>query len=82
MTVEKNNNSLKHISYKLNKEFSIDGVTLSEKKQYKAITPTNHNRSKQCDEPIGKPIGKIARTRGDWWKFCFSLAEKLTGDFL
>ena len=37
MTVEKNNSSLQNISYKLNKEFSTDGVTLSEKNNIKQL---------------------------------------------
>ena len=53
----------------------------------KAITPTNHDRGEQCDEPItiipsyylklAQSVGKIMHTWRDWFWFCFSLAEKL-----
>ena len=56
------------------------------KTKTKAITPTNHDRDKQGDEPITIPRnylklaqsgGKITRTWRDWFWFGFSLAEKL-----
>ena len=56
------------------------------KTETKAITPTNHNRSRQRDEPITVPsnylklaqsAGKITRTWRDWFWFCFSLVENL-----
>ena len=56
------------------------------KNKNKAITPTNHNRNKQHDEPITIPsnylklarsAGEVTRTWRDWFWFCFSLAEKL-----
>ena len=58
------------------------------KTKTKAITPTNHNRNKQHDEPITIPSNylKLARSAGKvtrtcrhwfWFWFCFSLAEKL-----
>ena len=66
--------------------FSID----YRKTSTKVITATNLNRSKQRDEPIritskylrlGQCAGKIrvARSRCDWFSFCYSLVEK---DFL
>ena len=60
------------------------------KTKTKVITPTNHDRGKQRDEPITPPsnylklaqsAGKITRTRRDWFWFCFSLAEKLARVF-
>ena len=56
------------------------------KTKAKAITPTNHDRGKQRDEPITIPsnylklarsAGKMTRRRWDWFWFCFSLVEKL-----
>ena len=63
--------------------FSID----CRKTNTKVITATNLNRSKQRDEPIritskylrlGQCAGKIrvARSRCDWFSFCYSLVEK------
>ena len=60
------------------------------KTKTKAITLTNHNRSRQRDEPITIPsnypqlaqsAGKITRTWCDWFWFCFSLVEKLARVF-
>jgi len=60
------------------------------KTKTKAITPTNHDRGKQHDEPITIPsnylklaqsAGKITCTWRDWFWFCFSLAEKLARAF-
>ena len=60
------------------------------KTKTKAITPANHNRSKQRDEPITFPsnhlqlarsAGKITRTWCDWFWFCLSLVEKLARVF-
>ena len=57
-----------------------------QKTKTNAISPTNHDRRKQHDEPITIPrnylklfqsAGKITRTWRDWFWFCFSLAEKL-----
>ena len=60
------------------------------KTKTKAITPTNHNRNEQRDEPITVPSNhmKLARRAGKmkriwcdwfwfWFWFCFSLVEKL-----
>ena len=56
------------------------------KTKTKAITPTDHDRSRQRDEPITIPSnylklaqsgGKIMRSWRDWFWFGFSLAEKL-----
>ena len=60
------------------------------KTKTKSITPTNHDRGKQRDEPIiipsnylklARSAGKITRTWQDWFWFCFSLAEKLARVF-
>ena len=54
----------------------------------KVITPTNHNRRKQRDEPIRMcrnvtclSAGKIVPTRCNLVWFCFSLVEKLARRF-
>ena len=60
------------------------------KTKTKAITPTNHNRGRQCDEPIivlsnylinPRNVGKITHTWCDWFLFWFSLVEKLARIF-
>ena len=60
------------------------------KPKTKAITPSNHDRGKQRDEPITilsnyikleQSAGKITRTWRNWFWFCFSLAEKLARVF-
>ena len=60
------------------------------KTKTKAITPTNHNRNKQRDEPITIPsnhlwlarsAGKITRIWCGWFWFCVSLVEKLARVF-
>ena len=54
------------------------------KTKTKVITPTNHDRGKQRDEPITIPSNylKLAQSAWrDWFWFCFSLAEKLARVF-
>ena len=60
------------------------------KTKAKAITLTNHNMSRQCDEPITIPsnylqltrsAGKITRTWCDWFWFWFSLVENWRESF-
>ena len=69
----------------------LERVSNDTKSSTKVITSTNHNRSKQRDEPIRIPSnnlqiaalkrGKIARTRCDWFWFYFLLVEKRARDF-
>ena len=67
-----------YIIYQIIERFSND----CQKAKTKAITPANHDRGKQRDEPITVPsnylklaqsAGKIVRTWCNW--FCFSLAK-------
>ena len=78
---------LGYIDFRHIERFSNDCI----KPKTKAITPTNHDRGKQRDEPITIPCNymkleqsarKITRTWRDWFWFCFSLAKKTGASLL